>query len=109
MASDYEAISVVAESLKGIVAQGDKIIQAGQNLSDVKIAIGVAGGVHADFCKLVDKVKEIDKNHSFGYSSLLESLGNFKVGNWSELVGKSNLLLPIVEQFLIKLEPTLPR
>ena len=104
---NYEIIRLVVESLRNLIAQGDRIIRGGQNLSNVKIAIGVSGGASADFTNLVNRMKEINKNHEFGYDSELESLGNLGVGNWSELVAKANILLPIAEQFERKLEPPL--
>lgn len=106
MASDYEVISVVVRGLEGLITEGDKMIQSGQNLSDVKIAIGVSGGAYADFCKLVDRVKETNEKHGFGYDPELVSLSDFEVGNWSELVAKARMLLPIAKQFRNKLYPS---
>jgi len=103
MTEDYEIMRVIVKVLEGLISQGDRIIKGGQNLSDVKIEIGVSGGAYADFCKWVDRVKQINKEHNYGYDPELESLGNFKVGNWSELVAKCSMLLPIAEQFRNKL------
>ena len=105
MTEDYEIMRVVVKVLEGLISQGDRIIKSGQNLSDVKIEIKVPGGAYADFCKWVDIVKEIDEKHNFGYKTHLESLRDFRVGNWSELVAKCNMLLPIAEQLRNELEP----
>ncbi len=71
----------------------------------MKIQIGVSGGAHVDFCKWVNKIKQINETYHFGYDFALKSLGDFEVGNWSELVAKCNILLPIAKQIRNKLEP----
>jgi len=106
---DYEIMRVVIKVVKALMSQADRMIKSGQNLSDVKIEIKVPGGAYADFCKWVDTVKEIDEKHNFGYKSHLESLRDFRVGDWSELVAKCNMLLPIAEEFRDKLRPTPPK
>ncbi len=78
---------------------------SGQNLSDIKIEIGLPGGAHADFCKIVEQVKEVNAKYKYGYDLILESLGSFEVGNWSELLAKCAILLPYAHKFKIKLTP----
>lgn len=109
MTEDYEIMYVVVQGLEGLISQGDRIIKSGQNLSDVKIKIGVSGGAYADFCKWVNTVKQVNEKYKFGYDSQLESSGNFEVGNWSELATKCHMLLPIAKQFYNKLKPPSPR
>jgi len=109
MVEDYEIMRVIVQALDGLISQADRIIKGEQNLSEVKIKIGVTGGAYADFCRLVDRVKQINEKHKFGYDPELESLGNFEVGNWSELIAKCNMLLPITRQLRNKLEPRPPK
>lgn len=49
MTEDYEIMRVIVKVLEGLISQGDRIIKGGQNLSDVKIEIGVSGGAYAEF------------------------------------------------------------
>lgn len=102
---DYKTMRIVAKGLKGVISSGESMAKSGQNLSDVKIEIGVLGGAHADFCKTAEQVKEINEKHKYGYDLVLESLGSFKVGNWSELMAKCAILLPYAEEFQRNLTP----
>jgi len=107
--TDYEEISIIVGQVRGLIARADRITKDGLNLSDQKIKIGVEGGVYSDFLKIVDNVREINDRNGFGQHSMLLSLANFEIGNWSELVGKCEILLPIVEAFQRKLRPPGPR
>ena len=106
---DHEVMRAAVQVLLGITAQAETIAKTGQNLSDVKIETGIPGGAHADWCIWVERIKQVNKEHGFGYDSLLESAGNFEIGNWSELSAKCRMLLPIVKQIRNKLEPPLPK
>lgn len=102
---DYEIVCIVKNQLDGLIRRGDKMMEAGQNLSDVKIQMGVHGGVYSDFRNVVTKIKQLNEKHKFGCDSDLMSLEALDIGNWSELVGECTILLPIVKQFLDKLRP----
>ncbi|MBA7698287.1 hypothetical protein ES703_106964 [subsurface metagenome] len=107
--TDYEEISIIVGQVRGLIARADKITENGRNLSDQKIEIGITGGTYTDFCEIVKKVREINDRNRFRQHSMLLSLANFGIGNWSELVGKCETFLPIVEAFQRKLRPFSPR
>ena len=102
---DHETMRIVEDGLKGLKSSAESMAKSGQNLSDIKIKIGLPGGAHVDFCKIAEQVKEVNIKYKYGYDSILESLGSFKVGNWSELLAKCAMLLPYVHEFKIKLTP----
>ena len=107
--TDYEEISIIVGQVRGLIARADRITKDGLNLSDQKIKVGVEGGVYSDFLKILDNVREINDRNGFPQYSMLLSLPNFEIGNWSELVGKCEILLLIVEAFQRKLRPGGPR
>ncbi|TET94332.1 MAG: hypothetical protein E3J28_02810 [Desulfobacteraceae bacterium] len=69
----HEIMRIVVNQLRGLISQGNEIVKSGQNPSDVKIQYGVPGGFHTDFCNMVERVKQMNKNQKFGYDSDLES------------------------------------
>ena len=83
--TDYEEISIIVGQVRGLIARADRITKDGLNLSDQKIKIGVEGGVYSDFLKIVDNVRQINDRNGFRQHSMLLSLANFEIGNWSEL------------------------
>ena len=104
MIEDEGKMRTVKKAFDGLISQADRIVKGGGKLTEEKIEVGVPGGAYQDFCNLVDELKTVNKRYSFGYDSQLESLGAFKVGNWSELVVKCNILSPIADRFCCELQ-----
>ena len=105
MLGDYERIQVITQELYGILKREEKILESGQNVNDSSISLGLPKGIHADFLRLVDSVKQIDSKHGFGYSSELDCLRDFGTDRWLEFITKSERLLVIGRQFRVKLQP----
>lgn len=101
---DSEVLRAAVQVLLGIVDQAQTMAKGGQNLSDVRIQIGVPGGAHADWCTWIDQITKINREHGFGYDSMLESASKFEIGNWSELSAKCQMILPVVRQMRNRLE-----
>ena len=99
--SDYDNMGVIVKSLRGLKSQADKMIENGINLSDVKIG----KGVYANFCAMVNEMKQIDESKGLGYKGKLEPFKNFETVNWSDFMVMCNKLLPIANLFRMKLQP----
>ena len=103
--TDYEEISIIMGQVRGLLSRADSITKNGLDLSKQKIGSAVEDGVHKDFIRIIEKVREINDSNGLGQHGTLLSLINSKIGNWSDLVDKCIILLPIVEGFERKLRP----
>ncbi|TKJ46679.1 hypothetical protein CEE34_07725 [Candidatus Aerophobetes bacterium Ae_b3a] len=88
--TDYEQISIIVEQIQGLLSRAD-------NMSK--------NGVYKDFIRIIEKVREINDNNGLGQHGTLLSLINSEISNWSELMDKCIILLPIVEGFERRLRP----
>jgi len=106
--TDYEEISIIVGQTKGLIARADSMTKNGLDLSKQKIASAVDDGVYRDFIRIIEKAREINDSNGLGQHGTLLSLINSEISNWSELVDKCIILLPIVEGFERKLRPAVP-
>ena len=103
--TDYEEISIIIGQIQGLIARADKMSKNGLDLSKQKIGSAVEDGVHKDFIRIIEKTREINDSNGFGQHGTLLSLANSEIGNWSDLIDKCIILLPIVEGFERRLRP----
>jgi len=103
--TDYEEISIIVGQVRGLLSRADKMSKNGLDLSKQKIGSVVENGVHKDFIRIMEKTREINDSNGFGQHGTLLSLANSEIGNWSELVDKCIMFLPIVEEFERRLRP----
>ena len=104
--TDYEEILIIVGQIQGLPSRADSMIKNGLDLSKQKIGSLVEDGIHKDFIRIIEKVREINDSNGLGQHGTLLSLINSKIGNWSDLVDKCIILLPIVEGFERKLRPS---
>ncbi len=104
--TDYQEISIIVGQIKGLLSRADRMTKNGLDLSKQKIGSAVEGGVYRDFIRIMEKTREINDSNGFGQHGTLLSLANSEIGNWSELIDKCIILLPIVEGFERRLRPT---
>ena len=91
--------------IQGLLSRADSMTKNGLDLNKQKIGSLVEDGIHKDFIRIIEKVREINDSNGLGQHGTLLSLINSKIGNWSDLVDKCIILLPIVEGFERKLRP----
>jgi len=103
--TDYEEISIIVGQIQGLLSRADSMTKNGLDLNKQKIGSLVEDGIHKDFIRIIEKVREINDSNGLGQHGTLLSLINSKIGNWSDLVDKCIILLPIVEGFERKLRP----
>ncbi len=103
--TDYEEISIIVGQLRGLLSRADRMTKNGLDLSRQKIGSAVEDGVYRDFIRIIEKTREINDSNGFGQHGTLLSLANSEIGNWSELVDKCIMFLPIVEEFERRLRP----
>ncbi len=103
--TDYEEISIIVGQVRGLLSRADKMSKNGLDLSKQKIGSAVENGVHKDFIRIIEKTREINDSNGFGQHGELLSLANSEIGNWSDLIDKCIMLLPIVEGFERRLRP----
>ena len=103
--TDYEEISIVLGQVRGLLSRADSMTKNGLDLNKQKIGSAVEDGVHKDFTRIIKKAREINDSNGFGQHGTLLSLANSEIGNWSELVDKCIMFLPIVEEFQRRLRP----
>ncbi len=106
--TDYEEISIIAGQLRGLIARTDSMTKNGLDLGRQKIGSAVEDGVYRDFIRIIEKAREINDNNGLGKHGVFVSLANSEIGNWSDLMDKCIILLPIVQAFKRKLRPTTP-
>ena len=97
--TDYEEISIIVGQLRGLLARADSMTKNGLDLNKQKIGSAVEDGVHKDFTRIIKKAREVNDSNGFGQHGAFVSLANSEIGNWSELVDKCIMLLPIAEGF----------
>ena len=103
--TDYEEISIIVGQVRGLLSRADNMRKSGRDLSKQKIGSAVEDGVYTDFVRIVEKVREINDSNGFGQHGTFVSLANSEIGNWSDLMDKCIMLLPIVEGFERRLRP----
>ena len=103
--NDYEEISIIVGQVHGLLSRTDGMAKDGLDLSRQKIGSAVEDGVYRDFIRIIEKTREINDSNGFGQHGAFVSLANSEIGNWSELVDKCIILLPIVEGFERRLRP----
>ena len=77
----------------------------GIDLNKQKIGSAVEDGVYKDFIRIMEKARGINDSNGLGQHGTLLSLINSEISNWSDLVDKCIILLPIVEGFERRLRP----
>ena len=77
----------------------------GLDLSKQKIGSVVEDGVYKHFIRIIERARKINDSNGLGQHGTLLPLINSEIGNWSDLVDKCIILLPIVEGFERKLRP----
>lgn len=97
--TDYEEISIIIGQIQGLLLRTDSMIKNGVDLSKQKIGSVVEDGVYKDFIRIIEKVREINDSNGLGQHGTLLSLIDSEISNWSELMDKCIILLPIVEGF----------
>jgi len=103
--TDYEEISIIVGQVRGLLSRADKMSKNGLDLSKQKIGSAVEDGVYRDFIRIIEKAREINDSNGLGKHGAFVSLANSEIGNWSELVDKCIVLLPIAEGFERRLRP----
>ena len=103
--TDYEEISIIVGQVRGLLSRADKMSKNGLDLSKQKIGSAVEDGVYRDFIRIIEKAREINDSNGLGKHGAFVSLANSAIGNWSELVDKCIVLLPIAEGFERRLRP----
>jgi len=106
--TDYEQISIIVGQIQGLLSRADKMSKNGIDLSKQKIGSAVEDGVYRDFIRIIEKAREINDSNGLGQHGTLLSLINSEIGNWSDLMNKCIMLLPIVEGFERRLRPAVP-
>ncbi len=103
--TDYQEISIVVGQVRGLLSRADRMTKNGLDLNKQKIGSAVEDGVHKDFTRIIKKAREIDDGNGFGQHGAFVSLANSEMGNWSDLIDKCIMFLPIVEGFEWRLRP----
>ena len=103
--TDYEEISIIVGQVRGLLSRADSMTKDGFNLSRQKIGSVVEDGVYRDFIRIIEKAREINDSNGLGKHGTFVSLANSEIGNWSDLMDKCIMLLPIVEGFKGRLRP----
>jgi len=103
--TDYEQISIIVGQIQGLLSRADKMSKNGIDLSKQKIGSAVEDGVYRDFIRIIEKAREINDSNGLGKHGAFVSLANSEIGNWSELIDKCIMLLPIAEGFERRLRP----
>lgn len=103
--TDYEEISIVVGQVRGLLSRADSMTKKGVGLSKQKIGSAIEDGVYKDFIRIIEKVREINDSNRFGQHGTLLSLINSEISNWSDLMDKCIILLPIVEGYKRRLRP----
>jgi len=106
--TDYEEISIIVGQLRGLLSRAHNMTKNGLDLSKQKISSAVEDGVYKEFIRIIEKAKEVNDSNGFGQHGTLLSLANSEIGNWSELIDKCIILIPIVEGFERRLRPGVP-
>lgn len=94
------------EQIQGLLSRADKMSKNGLDLSKQKTGSAVEDGIHKNFIRIIEKAREINDSNGFGQHGTLLSLINSEISNWSDLVDKCIMILPIVEGFERKLRPS---
>ena len=100
--TDYEEISIIVGQVRGLLSRADNMTKNKIDLRKQKI---VEDGVYGDFIRIMEKTREINDSNGFGQHGTLLSLANSETGNWSDLIDKCIILLPMVEGFERRLRP----
>ena len=103
--TDYEEISIIMGQVRGLLSRADGMAKNGLDLSKQKIGSAVEDGVYRDFIRIMEKAREINDSNGFGQHGTLLSLINSEISDWSDLIDKCIILLPIVEGFERRLRP----
>ncbi len=103
--TDYEEILIIVGQVRGLLSRADRMTKNGLDLSKQKIGSAVEDGVYRDFIRIIEKTRKINDSNGFGQHGTLLSLANSEIGNWSELVDKCIILMPMVEEFQRRLRP----
>ncbi len=97
--TDYDEISITVGQLRGLLSRADSMTKNGIDLSKQKIGSVLEDGIYKEFIRIIEKAREINDSNGFGQHGTLLSLINSEIGNWSDLMDKCIMLLPIVEGF----------
>ena len=80
-----------------LVIHADSMTKKGIDLSRQAIGSAVKDGVHKDFIRIIEKAREINDRNGFGKHGTLLSLINSEIGNWSDLMNKCIMILPVLK------------
>ncbi len=76
--------------------QSDSMTKNGLDLSKQKIVSVVEEGVNKDFIRIIEKAREINDRKGLGKHGTLLSLINSEISNWSDLMNKCIIILPVL-------------
>ena len=102
---DYEELSILSGQIKGILSRADSMAKSGRDLSEERVTSGLENGVHRDFARIIEKAREINDRHGLGQHGMFVSLADSEIHNWSDLMDRCIVLLPVVEEFERILRP----
>lgn len=94
--TDYEEISIIVGQLHGLLSRADNMVKNGLDLSKQKIGSFVKDGVYRDFIRIIEKAREINDSNGLGQHGALLSLINSEISNWSDLMDRCIMILPVV-------------
>jgi len=103
--TDCEETSIIIGQIQGLLSRANSMTKNGLDLSKQKTGSAVEDGIHKDFIRIIERARKINDSNGLGQHGTLLPLINSEIGNWSDLVDKCIILLPIVEGFEGKLRP----
>ncbi len=103
--TDYQKISIIVGQVHGLLSRADMMTKNRLDLSKQKIGSVIEDGVRKDFVRIIEKAREINDSNGFGQHGAFVSLANSEISNWSDLMNKCIILLPIAEEFQRRLRP----
>ncbi len=93
--TDYEEISIIVGQTKGLIARADNMTKNRIDLSKQKIGSFVEDGVYKEFIRIIEKAREINDSNGLGQHGALLSLINSEISNWSDLMDRCIMILPV--------------
>jgi len=103
--TDCEETSIIIGQIQGLLSRANSMTKNGLDLSKQKTGSAVEDGIHKDFIRIIEKAREINDSNGLGQHGTLLSLINSEISNWSNLIDKCIILLPIAEGFKKRLRP----
>lgn len=94
--TDYEQISIIIGQLQGLLSRADSMTKNKIGLSKQKIGSLVEDGAYRDSIRIIEKAREINDSNGLGKHGRLVSMANSQIGNWSDLMNKCIMVLPVL-------------